>query len=150
MLADPTFATEPSGDAIAVTPEHDWAWDAERGALLVGASSGSSYWANPLSVVLALGAPPEGATHLRVEQNLWCRAGATSDVRAAIVDAAGVATTLALPCAPDDAWISVDVALPGAGPLWLVMVHEPTPDRPQWLYGSRVVAWALDELAFEP
>ena len=61
-----------------------------------------------------------------------------------------VATPLALPCAPDDAWISVDVALHGAGPLWLVMVHEPVPDRPQWLYSSTVVTWAIDEIAFVP
>jgi hypothetical protein len=146
-ISDPTFETEPAADAVAASD--DWRWDAERGALIVGAISGASIWANPFTVVLALGEAPDGFTHVRVDQSLWCRSS-MQNARAAIVDAHGAVAPLELTCSNTDEPTSLRAELPGGGPLWLVMVHEPMPDRPQWLYSSAVATWTLDEVAFEP
>lgn len=114
-----------------------------------GAVSGSSFLANRFALVLALGEAPDGFTHVRVDQRLWCRSE-MRNARAAIVDALGVSMPLELACSRTDEPTSLRAELPGPGPFWLVMVHEPMPDRPQWLHSSAVSMWTLDEVAFEP
>ncbi len=146
-VSDLTFETEPAANSIWAS--NGWRWDDERSALIVGAISSPVRGANPFAFILALGEAPDGLTHVRVDQHLSCLSE-TRDARAAIVDASGAATPLELACSSASEPTSLHAELPGSGPLWLVMVYEPLPNRPQWSPGAAQSTWTLERIVFEP
>lgn len=137
VITDLTLDTEPPSGAISAP-----VWSAERGSVVVGASM-IGY---RLAASLAIGEPPSGATSVRVTSRASCIYG---DVRAGVVAPDGAVSPIAVTCGPVGEPADVVVAIPGEGPLQLVLEVVPPTPRPQWLPPPMRDSFEVSAIAFE-